>query len=140
MRSIYLATNPSRDREQKDQKMWRTNAVISILVEDVAELRILESPDDSPKQRAEEQPELEALTKARRRAILVSLVDWIAILILMAFHSAPTSFLSFGASTDTVFTLGVLAVATHAGFRLGQARTYKVVTRVCEDLWEREGN
>jgi hypothetical protein len=120
--------------------MWRTNAVISMLVEDVAELRILEPPDASPEERAAERPELEALTKARRRALLVSLVDWAAILVLLAFHSGPSSFLAFEASTDTVFTLGVLAVATHAGFRLGQARTYKTVTRACQDLWEREGD
>jgi hypothetical protein len=120
--------------------MWRTNAVISMLVEDVAELRIPESTETLPEKGSAERPELDALTKARRRAILVSLVDWLAILILLAFHSGPSSFLPFGASTDSVFTLGVLAVATHAGFRLGQARTYKTVTRTCQDLWEREGD
>lgn len=120
--------------------MWRTNAVVSMLVEDVAELRIPSSTDAASEEGAAERPELILLSKARRRAILVGLVDWIAIVILLAFHSEPRPFLPLGISTDTVFTLGVLAVATHAGFRLGQARTYKTVTRVCQDLWQRQGD
>ena len=117
--------------------MWHTNAVIWMLVEEVAELRIAPPPQGP----SEEKPpagrlEMEALVKAKRRAILVSLVDWIAITILLAFHSGAEPFLPLGASTDVVFTLGVLAVATHSGFRLGQARTYRAVSRVCEDLLE----
>lgn len=124
--------------------MWRTKAVISMLVEDVAELRIADSPDaTSAEPRAgvrAERPRMEALIKARRRAILVSLVDGIAIVILLAFHSRSKPFLPFGPTTDTVFTLGVLAVAMHSGFRLGQARIYKAVSRVCEELLERQGD
>jgi len=121
--------------------MWRTNAVISMLVEDVAELRLEARADllRGENGATTERPEMEALTKARRRAILVSLIDWTAIVILLAFHSKPTPFLPLGPSTDTVFTLGVLAVAMHSGFRLGQARTYKAVSRICEDLLERQG-
>ena len=122
--------------------MWRTNAVISMLVEDVAELRIVASPE-VPSEQGEaptDRPQMEALAKARRRAILVSLVNWIALVILLAFHSGPQPFLPFGPSTDTVFTLGVLAVAMHSGFRLGQARTYKAVSRVSQELLERQGD
>lgn len=121
--------------------MWRTNAVISMLVEEVAELQIATVPKvPSEEKPSAGRPEMEALAKAKRRAILVGLVDWIAITILLAFHSKAEPFLPLGASTDTVFTLGVLAVATHSGFRLGQARTYKAVSRVCEDLLERQGD
>ena len=109
--------------------MWRTNAVISMLVEDVAELRVLPPS---------ERPEIEALTKARRKAVLISLIDWIALAILLAFHSGPRPFLPFGPSTDTVFTLGALAVAMHSGFRLGQARTYKAISRLSDELLERQ--
>lgn len=122
--------------------MWRTNAVISMLVEDVAELQIA-SPPDKPVGKggaATERLEMEALTRARRRAILVSLIDWIALVILLAFHSGPKPFLPLGPSTDTVFTLGALAVAMHSGFRLGQARTYKAISRVSEELLERQGD
>jgi hypothetical protein len=122
--------------------MWRTNAVISMLVEDVAELRISASPDGSSEhaEATTERPEMEALTKATRRAIMVSLIDWIALVILLAFHSGPGPFLPLGPSTETVFTLGALAVAMHSGFRLGQARTYKAVSRVSEELLERQGD
>lgn len=120
--------------------MWRTNAVISMLVEDVAELRVL-PPSDAPsdhKVATTERPEIEALTKARRKAVLISLIDWIALAILLAFHSGPRPFLPFGPSTDTVFTLGALAVAMHSGFRLGQARTYKAISRLSDELLERQ--
>ena len=122
--------------------MWRTNAVISMLVEDVAELQVVAPADEPPGQEgvATERPEIEALTKAKRRAILVSLIDWIALVILLAFHSGPRPFLPLGPSTDTVFTLGALAVAMHSGFRLGQARTYKAISRVSEELLERRGD
>ena len=120
--------------------MWRTKAVTSMLIEDVAELRNVGLPDAPADERGSERPASEALTRARKRALLVALVDWIAIGILLAFHSGPRPFLPLGASTDTVFTLGVLVVAMHSGFRLGQARTYKTVSRVCHELWERQGD
>jgi hypothetical protein len=124
--------------------MWRTKAVTSMLVEDVAELQIVESPDATSAKKGEserdERPEMEALLRARRKAILVCIVDWIAILVLLAFHSGSGSFLPLEPSIDTVFTLGVLAVAMHSGFRLGQGRTYQAVSRVCQELWERESD
>lgn len=120
--------------------MWRTRAVVSMLVEDVAELRLEDSTEALSEAEEAPPPELRILTRARRRALLVAFIDWIAIGILLAFHSGSGPFLPLGASTDTVFTLGVLAVATHAGFRLGQARTYRATARVCRDLWERQGN
>lgn len=120
--------------------MWRTDAVVSMLVEDVAELRIEDSTEAASEDVEARPPELTTLNRARRRALLVGFIDWIAIAVLLAFHSGPDPFLPLGASTDAVFTLGVLAVATHAGFRLGQARTYKATARVCQDLWERQAD
>jgi hypothetical protein len=124
--------------------VWRTQAVTSMLVEDVAEIRIVDVADASTGAKAHpelaERPEIQALAKARRRAILVSLVDWIALTVLLSLSSGSGPFLPFTASTDTVFTLGVLAVAMHSGFRLGQARTYKTVSRVCLELWQRQAD
>ena len=122
--------------------MWRTKAVTSMLVEDVAEIRMSGSTDrpSGPVEDGDgaERPEIRMLDKARRKALLVSLVDLLALFVLLTFHSAPRPFLPFSPTIDTVFTLGVLAVAMHAGFRMAQARTYRVVSRVCQDLWERQ--
>lgn len=121
--------------------MWRTKAVVSLLVEDVAEIRLPESPGrvsgTEDALGGADRLEILALEKARRRALLVGLVDWIALLILLTLHAAPRPFLPFSPTIDTVFTLGVLAVATHSGFRLCQARAYRVISRVCQELWER---
>ena len=105
--------------------MLQTHAVRSILFDDVAGVR----PDP---QRPNEP--LGALHKARRRALIVAIVDWAAILALFLLRDGPTEFLAAGASEQGLFTLGVLAVATHAGFRLGQMEKYAAVARALEEL------
>ncbi len=119
--------------------MWRTRAVLAMLAEDVAGLR-------RPGERGQQDEgdgltgatELEALAQARRRAVLVVGVDLmaVAVLFLARDHGAP--FLPWAASVETVFTLGVLAVTLHAGFRLGQLEKLQAVARLCEDLAARE--
>ncbi len=111
--------------------MWRTQAVISTLLEDVAGLRI-ERQDRSP-------PEtLERLRRAERRALRVVGLDWAAVLILLLFRDRSQAFLPLGATIDTVFTLGILAVAVHSGFRLGQLEKLKAVGRACRELLQRD--
>ena len=108
--------------------MWRTRAVVAMLVEDIAGLKVL-TPEEG---------ETEALGKARRRARLVVAVDWLAILILFLFRDQTRPFLPANQTIETVFTLGVLAVAAHAGYRWAQLERYRLVQRLCDELRERQ--
>lgn len=107
--------------------MWRTRAVVSMLVEDIAGLSLL-TPEDG---------EHEVLSKAMRRATLVVAVDCLAILILFLFRDNTRPFLPADQAIETVFTLGVLAVAAHAGFRWAQLERLRTVRRLCDDLRKR---
>ncbi len=114
--------------------MWRQRAVRSMLIEDVAGLRprAAEKGDDAAAGAAER-----ALDKAIRRGVLVVALDWIAIAILFLVRDLDFRFLDLGPTEDAVFTLGVLAVAAHSGFRLGQLEKLRAVARACRDLAER---
>lgn len=121
--------------------MWRTRAIVSTLIEDVAALPIRR--DDPEGEGATQAPEslsrsLELLEGARKRARLVVAVDWIALLVLFLFRDRGDVFLPSGPTVEVVFTLGVLAVAVHSGFRLGQLEKMSAVKRVCEELLERD--
>ena len=85
-----------------------------------------------PKRRAE------ALRRARRRALIVVALDWAAIvtLALLGERAAPT--MTLGATEDTVFTLALLAVAVHSGFRLGQLEMLRAVARASDRLAARD--
>lgn len=111
--------------------MWRTRAVIALLIEDVAGLS-LHTPGDT------EDEETEAFAGAIRRARLVVAVDCLAILILFLFRDSSQPFLPFNQTIETVFTFGVLAVAAHAGFRWAQLERLRTVQRLCHDLRQRQ--
>ena len=117
--------------------MWRTRAVISMLIEDIAGLT-LPADRESDADEGAGRPELEPLAKAIRRARLVIAVDSIAILTLFLFRDPSKPFLPGHQTIETVFTLGVLAVAAHAGFRWGQLDCYRSVQRLCDELLDRE--
>jgi hypothetical protein len=106
--------------------MLRIPAVRSMLVNTVANV----GGDNENAQ------DTSALLAARRRAGAVALLDWAAILILVLWRSGGSSFLPTGASPEGLFSLGILAVATHAGFRLGQREKYDAVLRTLEELPE----
>ncbi len=111
--------------------MWRTQAVVSTLVEDVAGLR---RSDGEPVHRQA----LADLKRAQRRALWIVTFDWAVLLILLLLRSQAQPFLTLGPTIDTVFSLGVLAVAVHSGFRLGQLEKLKSVARVCGELLDRD--
>ncbi len=92
-----------------------------MLLEDVGGL-----PPDDP----------EALSRARRRAIVVVALDWVAILVLVVLYGGGGSQLTF-AGEQTLFTLGILAVAAHSGFRLAQLQKLRSIARLCEELEDR---
>lgn len=96
--------------------MWRTRAVRSLLIEDIAGLRSAADPDVDPS------PELD---RARRRGQAIVALEWSALALLFVLREAGREFLPLGPSIDAVFTLGVLAVAIHSGFRLGQLEKYR---------------
>jgi len=132
--------------------MLRIRAVREMLVDDVASLRVVR-PEGGGEDRAEGagpqadetdaavaavEREREALERARRRAVLMIAFDAAAIAVLFALRDPAAPFLPLGPQVETVFTLGVLAVAVHLGLRLGQYLTYRNVARVWEELLERE--
>ena len=105
--------------------MLQIHAVRSILFDDIAGIR--------PDPRKPHDP-IAALHKARRRALAVAIADWAAILALFLLRDGSAGFLATGASEQGLFSLGVLAVATHAGFRLGQMEKYAAVARALQAL------
>ncbi len=120
--------------------MWRERAVRSILVEDVAGLRPrapAAQGDPDPGNADSAAAGERALAKAVRRSVIVVALDWIAIAILFVVRDLDFRFLDLGPTEDAIFTLGVLAVAAHSGFRLGQLEKLRAVARACRELAER---
>ncbi|MCP4200528.1 MAG: hypothetical protein GY769_01175 [bacterium] len=107
--------------------MFRTRAVRQLLLEDIAGVRRHPEPEDS----------VAALERARRRALLVVVFDWIAILILVFVRARSGEMFSIGPSEDSIFSLGLLAIAAHSGFRLGQLEKIRAVARALDELEER---
>jgi hypothetical protein len=121
----------------------RKRAIRSLLVEEVAGLRLPPSgepgdPDDPPSEVDPAELELhdqrEALEKAEKKALVAAVLDWIALAALFVLRDGSGAFLPAGPTIDTVFTLGVVAVAVHSGFRLGQREKYRATRRVWEDV------
>lgn len=131
--------------------MLRKRAIRSLLVEQVAGLRPREAGPDEPAESTEPErapgdasssaavsaaAELEALKKAVRRALLMVGLDWIALAVLFLLRDRGATFLPMDGTVETVFTLGVIAVAIHSGFRLGQLEKYRAVSRAYDELLE----
>lgn len=118
--------------------MWRTRAVTSLLIEEVAALRLPEEEREEGAETDHPAAGQRELDEARRKARAVIALDWVAIAALFAIHARPLPFLGFGALEDAVFTGAVLAVAVHSGFRLGQLEKYSAVSRAVAELAERD--
>ena len=99
--------------------MLRVRAVQDILLSEIAGVPQSEDAAD----------QLAALETARRRAWFMVFLDWVAILVLVLLRQGPGDVLELGASVHTIYALGLLAVATHAGFRLGQIDKIAAVRR-----------
>jgi hypothetical protein len=110
--------------------MWRTRAVLSLLHEEIAGLPRDEA--ETPDERAE------TMARARRRALIVIALDWLAILVLVLLGERAPTPLTLGPSEHTVFTLAILAVAAHSGFRLGQVEKLAAVARAARRLAARD--
>lgn len=81
--------------------------------------------------------EREELDRAHRRGVFVAVLDAVAIAVLLLLREEDR-FLVLSRNEETVFTLGVLVVAVHLGFRLSQVLTLGTVRRLHEELTERE--
>ena len=106
--------------------MWRTRAVLSLLYEEIAGLRRGEMETTEERD--------EAMRRARRRAAIVVALDWAAIVVLVLLGERSLPALTFGPTPHVVFTLAILAVAVHSGFRLGQLDKLRAVDRAAERL------
>ena len=106
--------------------MLRIPAVRSILVDVIAGVR--------PSVKNDSEDPLATLRSARTRAGAVAALDWAAIMTLFLLREHSIDFLGMGAGEQTLFTFGVLALATHAGFRLGQMEKYRAVERALDEL------
>lgn len=124
--------------------MLRKRAIRSLLVEEVAGLRTA-TPTATAEREAGAEPaeppdtfdralEQEALERAERRSLFAVGLDWLALVGLFLLRDPAAPFLPAGPTVDTVFTLGVVAVAVHSGFRLGQLEKYRAVRRAWDDL------
>lgn len=125
--------------------MLRQRAIRSLLVEEIAGLRLPRSEDErgeaseasaGESEALEAEIEREALEKAERRALFAVGVDWLALVVLFLFRDPATPFLPVGPTIETVFTLGVVAVAVHSGFRLGQLEKIRAARRAWEKMLE----
>ena len=108
--------------------MWRTQAVERMLLENIAGLGRREVEDRSVG---------EVLRRARRGAWRAVALDWAAIAVLVAVRVGEAPVLSLGPSVEAVFSLGLLTVAVHSGFRLGQLETLHAVGLLTEELAQR---
>lgn len=123
--------------------MLRPRAVREMLVE-IAGVRVAGAAEDegaasAPEDLAEavRESERHALDRARRRAAVTILVDALAIVVLLVLRDEER-FLTLGRNEDTIFTLGVLVIAVHLGFRLAQLLALGTLRRLHDELGERE--
>lgn len=131
--------------------MMRLHAVRSLLVEEVGGIpgtpsrrwrrgRDSDAPEPAEPERSPEERDAflrEILDQAARKALGMAVLCWTAIGVLFLTHESPDRFFSFQ-GIDTVFTLGILMVATYGGYRLGQWEKYRAVSRTVEELEARE--
>lgn len=102
--------------------MWRTQAILDLLVGDLGGV-------------AEGDPE--SLARARRKGAWIVAFDWLAILVLIAVQDGGAAPWVLGANEQTLFTVGILAVAVHSGYRLAGVHKLRTIERVVAELEER---
>ena len=81
-----------------------------------------------------------ALEHARRRATMVVVLDWIAIVVLVLVRARAGAIFAVGPNEESIFAIGLLAIAVHSGFRLGQLEKIRAVRRALDELEERSGS
>jgi hypothetical protein len=74
------------------------------------------------------------IDNARRRALAVVVLDAVALAVLLLLRDPARGLLVLSRSEEVVFTVGVLIVAAHLGFRLAQLLVLRNLERAWEDL------
>jgi hypothetical protein len=117
--------------------MLRLRAIRALLVEEVGGLRSTAAAGETPEAAAGR--EREGLARAARRALFFVVLDLAAVAALFALREPAQAFLRPGATEEGIFTLGVLVVVAHAGYRFAQYRHLRTLARLHAELGEREG-
>lgn len=113
--------------------MLRKRAVRSLLVEQIAGLRLNDPAADEPDDEAVDRTERDALDHARKKARALAFLALGALVALFVTRPAAERFLPMNATTDTLFTIGVLTVAIFAGYRLGTLEKLNAVAKLHEE-------
>ena len=119
--------------------MLRLSAVRSLLVEEVGGLRGIAAAVDGETSKEAGGRERAALTRAARRSLFFVVLDLTAVTALFFLRAPAGAFLAPGATEEGIFTLGILAIVAHAGYRFAQYRHLRTVARLHQELVEREG-
>lgn len=61
-------------------------------------------------------------------------IDWAAIGVLVIARAGGGAILSPGPTEEGIFAVGLLAIAIHSGFRLGQLEKLRAVERTVREL------
>ena len=117
--------------------MFRTHAVRQLLLEDIAGIPHSKSARGGDSDSPELDDSSTLLERARRRNTLVVVLDWIALLVLVFARVRSAQVLDIGPSEDSIFSLGLLAIAAHSGFRLGRLEKLHAVRRALDGLSKR---
>ena len=105
------------------------------LLLDLVGIRVVASEDESDAELRASQRSL--LERAARRAFWVVVLDSAALVVLLGWRlRSGQAVLPFGRSEESIFTLGIVAVAIHLGFRLAQRFWLTSVLRAWDDLPE----
>ncbi len=114
--------------------MFRTRAVRQLLLEEIG--GVTAGSSEGTAGAGEDDPRA-LLERSRRRAIMVVAIDWIAILILVFARARGGQAFGIGPNEDSIFSLGLLAIAVHSGFRLGQIEKLQAVSRTLDEIDDR---
>jgi hypothetical protein len=113
--------------------MLRTRAVRSLLL-DVGAVRPPAMEESGPPVDVQHDADRSVVRQAARRALLVVAIDALALSLLFLLRDRGRAFLALERSPDTVFTIGVLVVAAHLGFRLAQYLQLQRIARALDEL------
>lgn len=114
--------------------MFRTKAVEQLLLEDIAGVGRTERPPAGGGEATETAARRAGLERSRRRALTMVALDWLAIVVLLFARARSGPAMLIGPTEDSILAIGLLALATHSGFRLGQLEKLGAVKRALGEL------
>jgi hypothetical protein len=117
--------------------MLRSRVVRQLLFE-VAGLRRSDPAVEAASEAASEQEQLDderrEIASARKRAIMIVVLDAVALAALVALRDPDRGLVVLSRSEEALFTIGVLIVAAHLGFRLAQLFVLRNLERAWDDV------